>query len=473
MGAEATMTMADEAAVARPRTLRRWVLIGLAVVVAGLLSWFYERHAWEWSFVDDSGNRTAALAAYRHHGVLGGVGTVFHDYATAGHAFGRFQPFYWLLVPIFYLMPAGPAHLVRLLVVVGALVTPAVAARRRAARLGAGAFVVPAWCALVLAANIDLYNGLNFLSLQEVTGAFLVGVGLAVPGDRTRTVIWALAALTKEPFAWLLLAWGIALIISRRGRILGAVSAAGGLGCLATAAIFARTGTYSSRIFDLSPHVIRAGATSMVHKSLPGLAVLLLGAWLLNVRPSWLLPRDAATWAVGAAGALYAANVIPWGDLGEWYAIAPLYLLGCALSLAAAENLSVVRWQAPRRWPALAVAAVLLVPVFVAATPKIRLQLNRNDTYVSLRQWASSLPSNGVLIGTNGIEAATRLTEVVKLHEPTWNDRVVFVPADGSYVGPRPDYYVTTTDDGAVDPKLTGAIVLTAPRATVYKTPAG
>src|SRR5690349_7769957 len=102
-------------AVTPPSAVRRrwwtlaWLAAGLAVLVG------VAALPWEWSFIDDTGAVATLHAQQDLHGTVGGVFGTAAVYYRLDVTWGLFRPAWWLYSGMFYLLPAGAAHAVRLL----------------------------------------------------------------------------------------------------------------------------------------------------------------------------------------------------------------------------------------------------------------------------------------------------------------------------------------------------------------------
>lgn len=450
--------------------------IGLLLGLAFILVWALIPA--EWSFVDDPLQKQLLVDSIHHHGVVGGV---LHRIA-AGYAddrsWGLFRPAYWVYCATFYLLNPALAHALRaafFVAVIGAPLVVATRAPRPVPQLRRAALLL--WAGAVLAANSALYEGLSFLSLQELTGAAFVALGLlAERRTVVRSLLWLVAAWLKAPFAWLVVAWGGALLVKRRW-LAGGANVVLGLASIGASAWFAKHGGYTANRFTFSLGQFEATLRSIRHYVLAPGAVGLVGLVALGIHPRRLLPRDMTSAALLGGGIGYLLTMLPWGFAGSYYPSAFIYLISVALLLAVirseppAQEVAVTPSRIPRpvlrTISALGVVAAMAMTAVVAAH-MLRQEYERNAAVVHLRDWAGHLPPNGVTVGINGIEAADQLMQIEKLHNSHWNDQILYVDA-GSAAG-HVDYYVTIHDQGDAAPP--GAQVVHAwPAATVFAMP--
>src|SRR5256885_1375190 len=200
-----------------PAARRRWPraawLAGGVVVLIG-----YGALPWGRSFIDDPGALAILHGQQGAHGTLGGILAASHVWYRVDLDWGLFRPGWWLYAGTFYLLPAGAAHAVRLLMLGVAVAGPlALALRVRP---------VLVWAGAVVAANVSLYRGLWYVSLQELSGLCFVGLGLLARRRQwLRIAAFLCAAWFKAPFAWLLVGYGALLLFLGAA---GAVAAAAG-----------------------------------------------------------------------------------------------------------------------------------------------------------------------------------------------------------------------------------------------------
>jgi len=480
----ADLTAADHLAdtapvIRRVSRLRRWLTVAALLPLAAIVvaSGFLP---WEWSFIDDGGLIARLRADRAGAGQLHGVWNFIEQSWRFDLSWGLFRPLFWVFSSLFYLLPAGAAHAVRvamlLVVVVGAMV---VAGRRFTGR---DSFAMGLWAGAAVAVDASLYTGLYYPSLQELSGLCLVALGLLA---RRRPVLRLLAFLGaawfKAPFAWLLVAYGLLLLRHRRTRRLGAAYTALGVGTLAVLAAVARTGVYAQSSLSFTGHTVLTNVNTAV--SVAGWVSLLLIVGVVLLRPRFDLelrpaatdsadgataPGDPIALALLFGGLGYLVNLLFW-HTGGYYASGYLYLLTVGVLLG-------VRSVGPLR--PLRLLAALLVPVLLAM-PVLRAAgqdvWRHNEAVAGLSNCLLSLPG-APTVGYNRHEAWERLDFIVREHRPDWGGRVLLVE-DGATASTRVtpavtrfDYYIRDTGYGPGTPALmTGPIVCTAPNEVVYQ----
>jgi hypothetical protein len=407
---------------------------------------------WEWSFIDDTGALEILHGQQDLYGTVRGIPHAAIGWYQLDLDWGLFRPAWWLYGAAFYVLPPGPAHAARVLMLALAVAGPLVLV----ARAGRAALV---WAGAALAADVSLYRGLWYPSLQELSGLCFVGLGLlARRRQGPRILCFLLAAWFKTPFAWLLLAYG-ALLLARRGtRWWGAVCVALGAGTVVAAVDFARTGSYTAGLAFDTGHLLDNARTAAGQLA-PLAVVLVAGALALRVRPRW--PADPTGPALVLGGLGYLANLLPWYT-GVHYASPYLYLIGAGAVLTLAPTAR----PAPRWWTAVGLAAAVAVGL-VAVFAGGRYIYRNAATTTGLRDCVLGLP-DGSVVGYNRPEAWNRLNAIVRYHRPQARTRAALVP-NGATVADL-DYYIWEPEYGPGSPALrTGPVVCRTPLATVFR----
>lgn len=381
-------------------------------IAAGVLLLVWVSLPWEWGWMDDPGFVLQMRALWDAHGVLAPV-FLYRDMIIVDLEWGLFRPAYWAY-PLVYSLPIGLAHGLRLLIVLAAVALPLLVLRRR--NWPPAGMVMG--LALMAVASLWLYDGLVLLSIQEVTGAALVAVGVVARSSRLRTVAWLLAAWFKSPFAWLLV--GQAIMLWREGRRRQALATAGlGLGTLIAAWLFARVGGYTADRATFDYGFFWRMSQNVV-KLLDWDTALVLAAvvwWLIWTGVRLHVRGLAMAVAVGWAG--YTLQMLPWGVTG-YYRGPILYLLGLFLLLALSRpspRLSRARCVVASAIPA--VVAALLVGSNVSKV------LTWNETWRVARECIVEQDAPRVLLPIDyGPEGAVRLYENAVIARPDWRGSV-------------------------------------------------
>jgi hypothetical protein len=432
-----------EVSVAAPVSAARRRPFGVVFLVGGLVLLVgYALLPWEWSFIDDTG----ALAILHGHGVPGAVRVWYRMDLD----WGLFRPAWWLYGGTFYLLPAGAAHAVRLAMLGVAVAGPVLLVPR--------VRPVLLWASAVAAANVSLYRGLWYVSLQELSGLCFVGLGLLARRRLwVRVLCFLVAAWFKAPFAWLLVGYGAVLLVRRATRWWGALCLALGAVTLGAAVDFARSGTYTVGL--------RFGADSMMNNArtaaivlAPVAVVLVAGALATRARPAW----DPLGAGLVLGGVGYLANLLPW-QTGLHYASPYVYLIGVGglLLLRPGATPARPRWLAPT---GLAVAVTVALLAVLAGG---RYVYRNAATTTGLRDCVLGLP-DGSSVGYNRVEAWDRLNAIIRYHRPETRTTVVLIPNGAA--GPGLGYYIWEPDYGPGTPSLRGQVVCRTPLATVYRT---
>jgi hypothetical protein len=267
----------------------------------------------------------------------------------------------------------------------------------------------------------------------------------------------------KTPFVWLFLAWGVHLILVRRTK-LGATVLAVGAATVILAAICARRGTYSET-FVVSADKIEMSLHSSISLFYWPVLVGVLCLIALRPRLSTVNWRDSLALMFAFGGALYMANLLPWGSLDVYYGSPVIWMLSAA-AVRLISTAELRGWSGGFRFvaPAALVVAVLATGYLVH---KIAIaQLHRNQAVVNMRDFALGLPDNRPVVAINGPEAAERLQQIVQFHRPDWGGSVIYVDAAEATV--HPDYYIKILDEGNVNSRLAVNPVHVWPGATVF-----
>ncbi|MEV6522155.1 hypothetical protein AB0M43_09460 [Longispora sp. NPDC051575] len=250
--------------------LRLLILAAVLLVVGWLLL------PWEWSLIDDG----QALGHVRTIGVR----QTFELYRFTDSSWGLFRPLFWLYMGTFYLLPVKIAFTVRMLMLAVAVAVPAWLVWQRT-----GSRWLVAWAALLLAGNPSLLRNLAYPSLQEGPGVALVALGL-LPYRRPwpRIVFWLAAAWFKSPFSWLLVCYGLLLLVrpgERRvsDRLHGAVALAAGAGTIVTAYTYSRAGDYTSSL-EFGAGKLFGSALDAARQVGPPVLVVVLGVLAFGLR---------------------------------------------------------------------------------------------------------------------------------------------------------------------------------------------
>ena len=390
------------------RRLTAWSLVVLGVT-ALIVAW--SRIDWAWSPVDDAGHVLALRSRQEELGFLAGIIAYARDMAVFDGSWGLFRPSYWVATPVQYLLDPAGARLLRLALLVLAVAGPVVALRRM--RL-TGATLAAAAC-LVAAGTSALWIGVFLPSLQELSGAALVGIGLAVRGSKGRWVAWTLAAWFKSPFAWLLI--GQAFVEWRSGHRRAAFAyGATGAGTLAIAALMSFRGSYTGDYrLELARIVFNAERLLEPQNSL--LLVVFI-AWLLASGGGARLNALSITAFIGFGG--YALQLLPW-TTGAYYGGPVTYLLALGL---ASTLVPPVRQLSARR----AITALILpvtLSAHLLALPLIQ-GLRMNSIMAGIQRCLQPISAGTFVIEgslpyvTTSPEAPIRMVQGLQLVDMNW-----------------------------------------------------
>jgi hypothetical protein len=426
------------------------------------------RLPWEWSLIDDGSLLSFTDRHVAAHGRLGALVPAAVEWYHTDRAWGLFRPAFWATVAVFYQLPVGAAHAVRL-AMLAVVLAAAVVTVTRGVPAGPRRTTLAVWTGLAVAAAGPIFAGIWYPSLQELSGLCAVGFGLlawrrpwAVAGCFT------VAAWFKSPFAWLLIAFGLLVVWRRGSRASGAVAVALGVVTVALAAQFARTGTYTTWLLAGRFDNLDGRAVDAAHALARPMLVVAAGATLLLPRPRWRPDPDSPQWPLLLGGLGYLASLMAWRTDG-YYAAPYAFLLTVGVLAALRDIRPLSRTR---------LAAALVVPLLIAGHGVSRTARTGWDTHrttTGLRDCVLGLPP-GSVVGFNRNEGWARLDQIAHRRRPGWTGRVVYVPdgrtAGETFAGPEPhlDYYIHQPGYGPGTPALrTGAVVCRTPFATVYR----
>ena len=438
----------------RDRLGSPWIRVAVVTVAALIVfgfAWWYVSLPWEWSNIDDPGFVLSLESETSRNGFLGYLTHVWFM-IDIDLTWGLFRPSYWLYPSLVYGFPIGIAHLIRLALLLLAIIGPVVAFRRR----GADITTLVMGTTLIIISGRFLFEGLFFVSLQELSGAAFVGIGLMVRSSGGRIAAWTVAAWFKSPFSWLLVGEAVALWIEGKRRQ-AVVSGSIGLGTLVTAYVFARTGSYTSgysldygalwRAWNNVPRLLELGTA---------FTFVALLWWLITTSTRLRMDRMSAVLGFGWLG--YTAHLLPWGVTGN-YAAASNFLLATFLFSLLTSNYTMRPLQ---RTLALSLPIVLAT---ITLTWIARDIYERNVTARGITDCAVTMGNSNVLVSPRfGPEALVRIDEKLQIASPDINWTVEGFELDnGGGVGNT--YIITPEELEASQLPLEAACTL--PRATV------
>ena len=427
-------------------------ICGIVLLLASF-SWWYISLPWEWSNIDDPGFVLSLESETTRNGSLGYFTHIWYM-VDVDVTWGLFRPSYWLYPSFVYWLPIGVAHLIRLGFLLLAIIGPVVAFRRRGADLP----TLIVGVTLIIISGRYLFEGLFFVSIQELSGAAFVGVGLMVKSSGGRIAAWVIAAWFKSPFSWLLVAEAVALWTEGKRRQ-AVISGSLGVGTLAIAYFFARSGSYTSgysldygavwRAWNNIPRLLELGTA---------LTLVALIWWLIITSTRLRIDRMSAVLGFGWLG--YTAHLLPWGVTGN-YAAALNYLLALFLFSLLTGN-----WQLPAVQRLLAVSLPLVLATISLAWISRDLY-ERNTTARGITDCIVDIGTGEVSISSRfGPEAVVRIEQKLEIasREIDWAVES-FDPGSGGRAGRT---YVLTQEELAASGFPLRA-VCTLPRASVGK----
>jgi len=388
---------------------------------------------WAWSPVDDAGHVLALNALIEESGPLSGTARYALTMFEIDLSWGLFRPSYWLYASFFYLLPTGPAHVVRLLMALLAIIGPLLHFYRQGIRGAKLVFIA----LLIVTAGSALYIGLFLVSLQELSGLAFVGFGLLVRNRWFRWLSWTIAACFKAPFAWLLI--GQAIVDWRRGnRKLALANAGVGVGTLAIAVLLSRTGSYTAN-YTIDPSMIWFNAQNLLEPINVVLLIMVLW-WLVVLQGRITWKSDTIVFAVGWIG--YTAQLLPWSVTA--YYMGPIsFLFGLTLaSMLRLPRTTVTPIKALIGWSVPVVLGTLVVTDALLLGFRINNAMFTFQTCIQGKTAASAFLSGDVVYVTSSEEAPVRIQQNIALLNPTWNgtvdllgrDSLEFTPSAGEYL---------------------------------------
>ena len=441
-----------------PRARLAWLGVA-AVVLASLAIALIPA---EWSLVDDAGLKTQLNAQIQSHGLIGGIWSAFSGYASSELTHGgQFRPLAYVYWSTFYLLSPGFGHGVRMAMFLVSVTIPPIMVASRFQR--SVAIPIAVWGISLLLVNSTLYQGLTLMSLQELVGVAVIALGFTIPSSTGKGIAWLTTGWMRTPFVWLSIAWGAWLAYKRETRWQGLLLVILGIGTIAISALLARSGDYTSR-YSLSVAQAVAAIRSSISLFAWPVVILLLGFLALRVDVRRLGWRDPVVIAVAFAGFAYYATLLPWGDIYAYHTAPVIWLLSvAAISLIAPAARPIGGTLRP-------VAIASVIATVIAATRIVYLagglQFDRNLSLVGLRDWALSLPSSGLTIGVNGDEAAVRIPQLVRLHQPAWANTVTWVTDTDETVAV--DYYIWLHEQGPGNRRLETGPIQAFPSTSIF-----
>ena len=407
------------------------------ITLALIVIWF--RIPWEWSPVDDAQQVVAIQNEIQAAGVVPGTVNRFLQLAQADPQWGLFRPGYWFFQSVVYQLPISVAHVLRLLMVTVAILGPLIYFRRAGVKNQTLWFIL----FLLVASGATLYQGLFLTSLQELSGAALIGLGLMTYRSWLRILLWLGAAWFKSPFSWLLIGYSIYLWRKNRRRE-AIVSAFLGVGSLAISAIVSRLGDYTA---GYNLNLLNLGMYENFSRLVEPMNALLLVSivwWLLATNGSFKRQPDWVMFFVAWAG--YTLQMIPWGVTA--YYMGPIsYLFGIfiAATIVNSKKLNSIQFL-----------IALSMPIFVALW-LTRITLNFgfeiNSVMLESKQCLAPLSgSNTVMAGqllyvTTSPEGPIRIMGAIELEDPAWTGSITLDdPENSGFLDPQTTHYLRIGD---------------------------
>jgi len=428
-----------------------WKFYSSVLVVSLVLVVIWLLIPWEWAPVDDPGQ---VILLNREIVASGRISGTFERFMQLYHgdvAGGVFRPAAWLYPVLVYQLPIALAHIVRLLMIIVAILGPIAYFRRS----GAGSTRLWVTLLLLVAGASTLYQGLFLLSLQELSGAAFVGLGLLVKRNPPRMALWLVAALFKAPFAWLLV--GNAIFLWRqKQRLQATVSAGLGVGVLGISALWSRTGDYAGG-YNLNPlNPAMWENFSRLVEPMNALLLLSLMWWLIASNGRLKRQSDWIIFFVGWAG--YTLQMIPWGVTA--YYMGPIsFLLAIFLASVVTDSRNLTKTQ---------IAVGMFMPIFVALW-LVRVTLNLgfeiNSVMLESKQCLAPLSGSTVVVSgnllyvTSSYEGPLQIKGTLERSDPNWIGSIALEDSEYSgFLNPETTHYLTIGDSNIFDTRGTREI---------------
>ena len=415
---------------------------GIAGLVFVALALVWLQIDWAWSPVDDAGHVLGLNALMDESGPLLGMARYAIEMFEIDLDWGLFRPSYWLYPSFFYLLPTGPAHVVRLLMALVAIIGPLVHFYRQGIRGAKLVFIA----LLLLTAGSALYIGLVLVSLQELSGMAFVGLGLLVRNRWFRWVSWTIAAWFKAPFAWLLV--GQAIVDWRRGdRKLALANGGVGVGTLAVAVVMSRTGSYTST-YTIDPYMIWFNAQNLL-EPINVVVLIIVVWWLIALQGRITWTSDTTVFAIGWVG--YTAQLLPWSVTA--YYMGPIsFLFGLTLaSMLRLPGTTVTPFKALIGWSVPAVLGTIVVTDALLLGFRINNAMFTFQSCIQGERSASAFLSGDLVYVTSSEEAPIRLKQNLTLLDPTWSGTVNLLDSDPLAFTPTPGDYLLIAGSSPID----------------------
>ena len=433
---------ADSKPRTRSRGLSSLALIGGAVALCVVLA-MWSRVNWAWSPVDDAGHVLALEALMNESGLLVGMARYAMVMFEIDLSWGLFRPSYWLYPSLFYLLPTGPAHVARLIMVLLVIIGPLIHFYRRGIR-GAKLFFV---AVLLVTSGSALYIGLFLVSLQELSGLAFIGLGLLVRNRWLRWILWTIAAWFKVPFAWLLI--GQAIVDWRRGdRKLAVANGGVGVATLVLAVLMSRSGSYTSQ-YSLEPFAIWFNAQNLLE---PINVVILISAfwWLVVLQGRITWTSDTTVFAIGWIG--YTFQLLPWSVTA--YYMGPIsFLFGLTLaSMMRLPGSIVTPIKALVGWSVPVILGTIVVTDALLLGFRINGAMYSIQSCLEERRGSSAVLQGDLVYVTSSPEAPIRIKQNLQLLEPMWEGTLTLVdPQRQNAIPPNRDYLINVGAPLAAD----------------------
>ena len=294
----------------------------------------------QWALMDDPTVYLTVHSLVAHFGVFSGAAKFLKFSYLEGLSVGRFRPAYWIYQLIFYEFNGNPkvAYLLRIGMLACSSILPVLwLEKRQAIKFGS---IRPLLLILFLSsifANYALWDGLIYISLQELSGIFCVSLIFSVvpvnPKELSSVKIaWSiffliLGTFFKEPFIWVIFTFSFFLFYLQK-RKMAIMTVLFGLVALSIILVVSKQGSYTKRAFSFDVERVWLSAKDFLFFGKYTLLIWLISLLTLGKLKFEEIDKTTCAFALSLvlASGLYLLNVIIWG--GSLYHWSPVLWLG-------------------------------------------------------------------------------------------------------------------------------------------------
>jgi hypothetical protein len=439
-----------------------------AAVVAFLIK------PWEWGMMDDTNFYLRLRGSISECGPVKGVFCNFMQLFRDDAGWGLFRPSWWAYASLIYLTSPKIAYTIRVLMLFFTVIAPLIYLVRATKTKPDRYFLF--FATLALLANRAMYEGISYISLQELSGCFFVALGIYWGWARTwrgnevfTLACFFVAAFFKAPFVWLIIFYSLYLATVKKSRVTAIVSLILSFAFLFIVSNWAKNGTYTSRF---NPLLLENWLRSLREFWRPAAYVAAIFAlFLFTWRKSFALNMGKFTAAdyhgliLFCGGTLYFLNLLPWGA-GGYYFMSPVYLWTTGALFILGPRFS----DTKNRYTSAKILTLSLISIvcFLAAGKGFMMIFWRDAGLRQTRDWALSLPRQGLVIGCSAEEPTARFDQLMRMRTDfKWENKMVHVP-EGVDPQERLDFYMVFRE-GPFNQKLAGEELHDFGRITIHR----